>query len=91
MFRERLRLVKDVDLWDLGDICLAQCEDQNSRVTPCHMDNGAVVDLRAQDGDSVGSNYDTQTLYVAGSYGSFESRGHMWTDSWDQTDPMEAG
>lgn len=91
LLRERLRLAKDVDLWDLGDICLAQCEEQILRVTaPCHVDNGPVVESRAQDGDSVLSNHNTQLLYTAvGGHGSFGAQGNLWTDFWDTIQPMD--
>jgi len=87
--RERLHRAKEEDLWDLGDICLAQCEEQISRITaPCDIENPA-ADSRAQDGDSVRSSHDTQVLCsAAGDYGSFGDQGNIWTDFWDTFEPM---
>lgn len=58
-FMDRLRQVQEVDQWDLGDICLAQCEEPILRVTaPDHVDIGLVGESRTQDGNAVISNYD---------------------------------
>ena len=74
---------KDVDEWDLGDICLAQCEDSIPRVTASSQDDNSsmVVDPKAPDGDIEISNRDSQVWCPeTDSYNLFKGQESLWAD-----------